>query len=640
MQPAAGSAAAATAEGGGGVTAVTPLLPAAAIFAAATATSAGRRGSDGGEGSGAGAATAAAGGWWAPPLEALREALRSLAAGRGDGGAVLHCVLAFLRAAAWGPGQHDGGGGGEGGGGSVVAAAAAAKAADSDGGAAAAGDGGGEGSGGDGGGGAAEQGGLPPAAEQESNGMRGPGDGDGGGGGGWSTADSAGSGDGGARRLVALLLRLAELYGMEPEPPSPAAAGAEAAESAAACALPYVAAALAAAAAALPATSRRQLLLPALRQPQLLLTPLLSRLRTDPRVTAAAALLHSLLECPAGAATLAAALGADSGADGGFGSGSSQLIHMPATIRLTAAAAAGDGMDVDGRGGAAAAVGGTTTNPYDNDANRLDPGSAVQLACALLDALHPDEWGEADGAAGAAGSAGGSWLPYDLPRRVLSLLAALLDAGHEELLAALCCPPWSEGYGLPQRLLELADSAASASGSDAPLEPVLPTPSNPSLRVVAACCVPPREWLQRLRLAQEALLLLKELLTGGGDGLRRAALLDLTSAPPDSDTPHRVDLATARLAAWPAAPPELLQPALAAAAESAPLAPWAARLAVAGGGGGRGCGGVVACSVEAVGSLAGSVRRRWFHYTAHRQQQQQQHMMQLQRQGSERAPQG
>jgi hypothetical protein len=125
----------------------------------------------------------------------------------------------------------------------------------------------------------------------------------------------------------------------------------------------------------------------------------------------------------------------------------------------------------------------------------------------------------------------------------------------------------------------------------------------------------------------------------------RAALQDLASPSPDSNSRQLVELVTSRLAGWPRSPPELLQSALGAESGlAAPeLAPWAARMALAGCGAaakttssaaGRGGGGgiaVVVCSVEAVGALAGSIRRRWEHWQK-QQVQAWQHFQQKQQQ--------
>lgn len=101
----------------------------------------------------------------------------------------------------------------------------------------------------------------------------------------------------------------------------------------------------------------------------------------------------------------------------------------------------------------------------------MDAGEAQQLAAALLDCLDldTDEAGAEEGmdgvgdAAGGVGDSssggvgggaggggrctaaedgaygsGGGWGPYEVPRRVLALLAGSLEAGQEGLLAAMC----------------------------------------------------------------------------------------------------------------------------------------------------------------------------------------------------------
>ncbi|EFJ41096.1 hypothetical protein VOLCADRAFT_107834 [Volvox carteri f. nagariensis] len=398
-----------------------------------------------------------------------------------------------------------------------------------------------------------------------------------------------------------------------------------------------VAGALSSLGAVLPAASTRRALLPALLDPLHLLVPLMCRTATHTRL-AATALLRLMMENPDCAAAAATALG---------------VTGYTATAATTAT--------TDNRASGPDAHHNRSSAPPSHD-KVLEPAAAVQLFTALLDALDPESgcgeegpggWGRSEAAAGEQGWAGGSgsgWggppgasSPYDLPRQVLALLALLLDTGHEGL-----------GYGLPLRLLALADTACKPPGSEDPLEPVYPAPADPSLEIVAGSCVPPADWLQvlsvvlrcvvwvsggevevdveRLRAAQEALVLLKELLTGGSEDTRRAALDGLAPSSPDSDSPQLVELATSRLGAWARTPPELLQAALGPEAGfGAPvLAPWAARLVLSGGSGGAGrtggvagrgagCNGVggaglVVCSVEAVGALAGSVRRRWEHW--------------------------
>ncbi|GLI70094.1 hypothetical protein VaNZ11_014871, partial [Volvox africanus] len=299
-----------------------------------------------------------------------------------------------------------------------------------------------------------------------------------------------------------------------------------------------VAAALKAIGTMLPAASSREALLPVLMEPQHLLVPLLSR-RATPSRLAGASLLHILLENPSCVAAAATALGVP-----GYGSSSRCKEHEPHGDRCQ-------------------------SSPH---GKVLNPTAARQLFIAFLDGLELDDWGQectagrrrhgGDGNDVGSGCWGDSSSPYKLPRLVLALLAMLLDTGHDAVIGALCCPPWLEGGGLPLRLLALADSACAPPGSKDTLEPVYPTPSNPAFKIVAKACVPSGEWLQRLRVAQEALVLLKELLTGASKGTRRAALQDLASTCPDSESQQFIELATSRLGSWPRCPGELLQTAI------------------------------------------------------------------------------
>ncbi|GIL44150.1 hypothetical protein Vafri_1679 [Volvox africanus] len=368
--------------------------------------------------------------------------------------------------------------------------------------------------------------------------------------------------------------------------------------------LNFVAAALKAIGTMLPAASSREALLPVLLEPQHLLVPLLSR-RATPSCLVAASLLHILLENPSCVTAAATALGVP-------GYGASSRCRGPEPY--------GD------RG---------QSSPH---GKMLNPTAARQLFTAFLDGLELDDWGQectagrrrhgGDGNDVGSGCWGDSSSPYKLPRLVLALFAMLLDTGHDAVIEALCCAPWLEGCGLPLRLLALADAACTPPGSKDTLEPVYPTPSNPAFKIVAKACVPSAEWLQRLRVAQEALVLLKELLTGASKGTRRAALQDLASTCPDSDSQQFIELATSRLGSWPRCPGELLQNAIGQECGLAvpELAPWAARIVLGGGGAGgarplggstgsgagAGCGGnIVVCSDAAIGALAGSVRRRW-----------------------------
>ncbi|GIL95753.1 hypothetical protein Vretimale_1705 [Volvox reticuliferus] len=375
-----------------------------------------------------------------------------------------------------------------------------------------------------------------------------------------------------------------------------------------------VAAALKAIGTMLPAASTREALLPVLLKPQHLLVPLLSR-RATPSRLAAASLLHILLENPSCVATAATALGVP-------GYGISGRCRGPEPH--------GD------RG---------QSSPHDK---LLNPTAARQLFTAFLDGLELDDWGQEctagrrrhggdDNDVGSNCWGDGS-SPYKLPRLILGLFAMLLETGHDAVIGALCCPSWLEGCGLPLRLLALADAACAPPGSKDTLEPVYPAPSNPAFKIVAKACVPSVEWLQRLRIAQEALILLKELLTGASKG--RAALQDLASTFPDSDSQQFMELATSRLASWPRCPGELLQTAIGQECGLVvpELAPWAARIVLGGGGagGGRavggatGCGagagrgyggGIVVCSDAAIGALAASVRRRWQQWQLQQQQQ-------------------
>lgn len=206
----------------------------------------------------------------------------------------------------------------------------------------------------------------------------------------------------------------------------------------------------------------------------LLLTPLLQRHRPTGRssgcrrgtapAAAAVQLLQALLETPACRLSLAGALGA--------------AEAYPASPSPPGAGGGPTAMDTDD-----AVRHGTS----------MDAREAQQLAAALLDCLDLDAddaeaeegvdgggdasggvGGDAgDGAGGAAGGVGrctaaadgpygsgvGGWGPYEVPRRVLALLAGCLEAGQEAMLAAMChggswsgvsCPS-SNGSGVTKR---------------------------------------------------------------------------------------------------------------------------------------------------------------------------------------------
>ncbi|GFR40360.1 hypothetical protein Agub_g905, partial [Astrephomene gubernaculifera] len=260
--------------------------------------------------------------------------------------------------------------------------------------------------------------------------------------------------------------------------------------------LPYIAGALSAVASALPAQFGREALLPVIFNPHLLLTPLLSREAAPPRL-AAVSLLHTLFQCPAAVAAVAVALGVqgynhplvrqissnfvgDSGAGAFSGyrtmaagaaavarSGSGNYPNATATNALTAAGAHAEMMDHDhhhphphlsrpivSNQGFVVPQQPSPPPPYDKTC--LDSTAAINLMARLLEALELEEAEEAgsqgsgDGAIG--GSSGGDgdgieygsglWLSYSLPRRTLQLLAALLELGHEALLAALAGSHW------------------------------------------------------------------------------------------------------------------------------------------------------------------------------------------------------
>ncbi len=218
-----------------------------------------------------------------------------------------------------------------------------------------------------------------------------------------------------------------------------------------------------------------------------------------------------------------------------------------------------------------------------------------------------------------------------------------------------------------------------------PLDPALPQPGEPGLRRLLASSVPPVQWLRRVRAAQEALLLLREMLSWQAEDedtrelsasaaaarlpqeaprsrllclevptcpgrpiplcplhacgtlpyAGRAPMQDLASEAPSGaaggqrrSLQHRMELAAGRLALWSELPPELLAPAsphalLAAGGPPAlTLAPWAARLVRQGPWTERGgIGRAAVASVAGVEAALRSVRRRWDQYRQMAQQQ-------------------
>ncbi|KAG2488472.1 hypothetical protein HYH03_012977 [Edaphochlamys debaryana] len=436
---------------------------------------------------------------------------------------------------------------------------------------------------------------------------------------------SGGSGGGGwaLAEVVRLLMRVCELYGDAPPPLSPAAS-ASAVDAPPPDVLQMAADALAALGAALPPRTLREALLPVLLRPCVLLCPLLARAPLPPRISAVC-LLQCLLESPAAASALTAALmtrgvvtptpPANAARDAAAGAAAAGLRRSNSSIAA----------ELDGAAGA--------LGP-----ESLDPAAAVELTVALLDELAVDDWTFDAGSYGPNGAGAalyGTWGPYELPRRVLCLLAGLAASGQERLLGQTCHALWTGDYGLPQRLLALADAACTPPGSPSPTEPVYPASSAPSLQCLQGSSVPPAEWMQRLRLAQEAMLLLKEVAGGTtSDELRAPAIRDLIWDSTETDRDQLRELAPDRMDALGASAKELFEPTLASQAglPPAPLAPWAARMwqvelarrekhGPAGGDVGQAP--RVACSVEAVAALAKAMVRRftlWYQHGYHQRQ--------------------
>lgn len=142
---------------------------------------------------------------------------------------------------------------------------------------------------------------------------------------------------------------------------------------------------------------------------------------------------------------------------------------------------------------------------------------------------------------------------YSVVHLALAVLALLVTWGHSEVLLHMFREEVVGEEGLGERLMAVADAAASLEGGD----PLLPVPVSPlgagGQPVITTgkgarkrTCISAQELLERCCVAQEALVLLKALLTHG-EALRKAVIDDLTKTPA---TLRLVLVATWKLSQW------------------------------------------------------------------------------------------
>jgi hypothetical protein len=316
-------------------------------------------------------------------------------------------------------------------------------------------------------------------------------------------------------------------------------------------------------------------------------------------------LLHSLLECPgilAAAEQAVADAAQDSmvaegpavaaGAAGGSAAGGSSgglaavMVHGLLIALLDCLSAELNHEPQQGSGsGTGSAVGSSTAAPQASITQAF-------LQTQLPSAAQPAER-EPEPRAQLAPVPGlpGAWGCYELQRRAMAATALLLVPTQPALVAAMHDAAICRGCGLAQRLLELADSAASVQGGD-PLLPALPG---------AGCTA--SGWSERVRLAQEALLLLKALLCLG-EAVARPAAADVLSSPAAT---RLVLTATSKLGSWKDGA------GVADVEVGTALAPWALRMGAVLGGAGAGLG-PEGSSVLEVAQLSISVHRRALYY--------------------------
>lgn len=195
-----------------------------------------------------------------------------------------------------------------------------------------------------------------------------------------------------------------------------------------------------------------------------------------------------------------------------------------------AAGGGGDGMQVEDGGGAALA-GGPWTGAAEI-AERLLDSFSLDLGPQPAAAAQHDSGADgrsAHGAADAGAEAGGVAPGATVPRAALALVAALLEARQHGLLIYLlvddaCGAP---GGMLAERLVQLAESAMAIPGEEGAMMLLcpLPWPDSSGSRAGSALLLRQQAaWQQRLRVAQEALTLLRGLLLeeSCGEGWREA----------------------------------------------------------------------------------------------------------------------
>ncbi|KAF8062804.1 hypothetical protein HT031_004134 [Scenedesmus sp. PABB004] len=405
---------------------------------------------------------------------------------------------------------------------------------------------------------------------------------------------------------------------------------------------------LAALAGRLPAPLR-SLLLPAVADVRLLLALLAA---ADHRQRAqAAALLQELLACRAVAAAFDAAAqaagGGDAGAAGGADGAADGARPLQPCNRAPGAAPGGRGASKPPPDKAAAVAAARGDAPH---AGGALPGPVVRDALlGLLDCIASG----LDDARCRPDGGGGGWGAFELQRRSCAAAAQLLHARQELLLQLLLDPVFTSGYGLAQRLLVLTDAACSAPGGDpfciaAARAPAAAGGADGSdedsggggggggANICGARCAWD-ECLQRVRLAQEGLLLLRALVASPGP-IGAAAMADLSSS---TNSLRLIMTTRAKLSEWSEAltaptacapggagrraalaPPPGSGEAAPGAAAGLPLAPWAWPLSAGcgcragkGGGGGsaallRGAAPPLAACLGEAAAGAASVHRR------------------------------
>ncbi|KAK9840657.1 hypothetical protein WJX81_007653 [Elliptochloris bilobata] len=170
---------------------------------------------------------------------------------------------------------------------------------------------------------------------------------------------------------------------------------------------------------------------------------------------------------------------------------------------------------------------------------------------------------------GAASALPSGWGPYKMQRRAMAAVAALLEAQRHGLLLALlsdeagACATASpvgaaassssghSGGALAQRLVTLADAVTKADGGG--VLAVMRVPQLPSDGRGAGAAAAAAAWVERLRLAQEALTLLRGL---AADAHTAAAMHEDLAASPAALRTCLVALS--RLAQWQPPLPALL----------------------------------------------------------------------------------